>query len=174
MRSCILVFLATLATATAMAQDEALVKRSRIMVGIGHMHVSQGLDATGDRRFLSLPMWVIDYDYSITPQWAIGLHNDFTTENFKVEGHKGTTEIERSRPVASMLSVSYKPGKHAVYNVGTGGEFSTSGNYFMFRLGFEYGFEIGEDWELAPGVVYDVKVNAYDSFSIALAVGRRF
>lgn len=158
----------------AFGQEEATSKRSRIMLGMGHMHVSQGVDASGDRQFLILPMWVLDYDYSLSKKWAIGLHNDFTTENFKVEGHGGTSEIERNRPIASMVSLSFKPGKHAVYTIGAGGEFSPSGNYTMFRLGIEYGFEIGDDWELAPGIVGDWKVNAYDSFSIALAVGKRF
>lgn len=158
----------------ALGQEETYPKRSRIMVGIGHMHVSQGVDANGERQFLILPMWVLDYDYSLGKKWAIGLHNDFTLENFKVEGHGGSSEIDRDRPVASMLSLTHKPGKHAVYTIGAGGEFSSSGNYTMFRLGIEYGFEIGGDWELAPGIVGDWKVNAYDSFSVALAVGKRF
>ena len=156
------------------ACQEPPTKRSRVALGIGHMHVSNGLNDSGQREWTILPMWVLDYDYSMNNRWTIGIHNDLVTETFKVEGHDGSPEIERSRPFSSLLGIGFKPGSHAVYSMGFGWEFSHTGNFFMTRLGFEYAIEIPGEWELTPGLTYDRKWNAYDSFSIALGVGRKF
>ena len=175
---CISTFL--LLAHTSFGQNEpesAEKKRSRVMIAIGHTIVGQGINDQGKRSWLSLPSWMIDYDYSLSKKWTIGLHNDLITESFKVEGyflHEETTEIERSFPVASVVATTFKPGKHAVYSLGVGGEFSSTGNYFMTRLGFEYEFELPGEWELAPTITYDIKWNAYDSFNVGLGIGKRF
>jgi hypothetical protein len=161
----------------ALAQEDERPTRHRVSFGIGHTVVGQGVDEHGNNSWLSLPMWVIDYDYSLSRRWSIGLHTDILTESFKVEGFifkEQTAEIERTFPVAVLAAFSFKPGSHALYSIGFGGEFSHSGSYYMTRLGFEYGIEIPGDWELAPSVTYDLKWSAYDSFSIALAVGKKF
>ena len=156
---------------------ESAWKRNRVLVAIGHMGVGQGIDVDGNRSWLSIPVWMIDYDYSLTRKWTLGVHNDIITESFKVEGFflgEETETIEREKPIATLLVVSYKPGEHAVYSIGNGGEFSSSGNYFLTQVGFEYGFELPGEWELSPALAYDLKWNAYDSFSISLGVGKKF
>jgi hypothetical protein len=158
-------------------EDVEKTTRHRVSLGIGHTIVGQGLDDKGKNSWLSLPMWVIDYDYSLSRKWSIGVHTDFLTESFKVEGFffgEETTEIERTYPISVLAAFSFKPGSNAMYSIGLGREFSESGNYYMTRIGFEYGIELPGDWELAPGVTYDLKWSAYDSFSIALAVGKKF
>ncbi len=162
---------------SASGQEEEKTTRHRVTFGIGHTIVGQGVDDQGRNSWLSLPMWVFDYDYSLSRKWSIGIHSDVLTESFKVEGFsfgEEHTEIERTFPVAALAACSFKPVSHAVYSIGFGGEFSPSGNYFMTRLGFEYGIEIPGDWELAPAVTYDLKWNAYDSFSISFAIGKKF
>lgn len=161
---------------SAAGQEEKFL-RHRVSFGIGHTIVGQGVDDNGNNSWLSLPMWVIDYDYSLSRKWSIGLHTDFLTESFKVEGFifkEQTAEIERDHPISALAALSFKPGSNALYSIGMGAEYSHSGSYYMTRLGFEYGIEIPGDWELAPSVTYDLKWNAYDSFSIALAVGKKF
>lgn len=162
---------------TASAQEEETKKRHRVSLAIGHSLVGQGVDDNGNNSWLSLPMWMLDYDYSLSRKWSIGLHTDVITESFKVEGfilNKEIEEIERAHPISALAALSFKPGSHVVYIIGFGGEFSKSGNYFMTRLGFEYGIELPGDWELAPGITYDLKWDAYDSFSIGLGVGKKF
>lgn len=162
---------------SAAGQEKEKATRHRVTLGIGHTVVGHGVNDTGQITWLSLPMWVIDYDYSLGRKWSIGLHTDFLTESFKVEGFffkEETTEIERTHPISALAALSFKPGAHAMYSIGFGREISESGSYYMTRLGFEYGIELPGDWELAPSVTYDLKWSAYDSFSIALAVGKKF
>lgn len=160
-----------------MAQEEGPSPRNRVTLGIGHTIVGKGKDANGNQSWLTLPMWVIDYDYSLSKKWFLGVHTDVILESFEVQGFtfgEESTTIERKRPVAALGAVSFKPGKHALYTIGLGGEFSPSGDYFMTRFGFEYGFELPGNWELAPSLTYDMKWNYYDSYSISLAVGKKF
>ncbi|MBL7847515.1 MAG: hypothetical protein JNL40_08615 [Cyclobacteriaceae bacterium] len=159
------------------AQEETTSPRSRVTVGLGHTLVGKGKDVNGKQSWLALPMWVIDYDYSLSNKWMLGVHSDILLETFEVDGFflgEETNTIERKHPVAALGAVSFRPGQHAVYSLGMGGEFSSSGNYLMTRVGFEYGFELPGEWELAPALTYDIKWKAYDSFSISLAVGKKF
>ena len=173
-----LTFLLVMLPLLASAQEEGeSSRRSRLTLGIGHTIVGQGVDDKGSRSWRALPMWVIDYDYSLSSRWSIGIHSDLIMERFKVEGYflePENTAIERHYPVAGLAAASFKPGRHSIYSIGMGGEFSDTGNYYMTRLGFEYGFELPGDWELAPSLTYDIKWKAYDSFSISLAVGKKF
>src|SRR5262245_41525728 len=83
-----MIFLLAIAVASYAQEDGEKDdrKRNRILVGIGHMHVSQGIDVDGNKAWVSVPVWMIDYDYSITSKWTLGIRNDIITETFKVEG----------------------------------------------------------------------------------------
>lgn len=162
----------------ALAQEEPL-KRNQITFSIGHTGVGQGVDAQGNKLWVNLPIWSLNYDYSLSRKWSVGWHNDIVTETFKAEGfmlgeEEVTTAVERHYPVSSLAMVSFQPRKYAVFSVGQGGSFSSTGNYWLTRLEFDLRFRISDKWDLVPGVAYDMVWNAYDSFSIALAVTRKF
>ncbi len=144
---------------------------------ISHTQISQGIQANGKRKWLSLPSWAINYNYKFSKQWAIGLHNDIVVEDFAVEEHLKSANaqvLKRSYPIASAIMVSYKPGKHFSYMLGGGGEFAHTGNLFLFRVGLEYGYHLSKNWELNANVTNDLKVNAYNSWAIGLGVSRVF
>jgi hypothetical protein len=146
-------------------------------VMISHTQISQGVQANGDKKWLSLPSWAINYNYKFSKKWAIGLHNDIIVEDFAVEEHLKSSNgqvLERSYPFASAIMVSYKPGKHFSYMLGSGGEFAHTGNLFLFRVGLEYGYHISKDWELNGNITNDVKWNAYNSWAIGLGITRVF
>jgi hypothetical protein len=160
------------------AQEEAQKQfQSQHTLGliISHTNVSKGVDVNGDRKWLSLPSWAINYNYKFSPHWAIGLHNDIITETFEVEEHlsnKNVQTIERSYPLASVLMASYKPGKHFSCLLGSGGEFSHTGNLFLLRVGVEYGYEINEKWEINANLTNDFKINSYNSWAIGFGLTR--
>jgi lipopolysaccharide assembly outer membrane protein LptD (OstA) len=97
------------------------------------------------------------------------------TETFKVEEHLNNNNvqtIERSFPLSSVLMTSYRPGKHFSYLIGVGGEFSHTGNLFLWRVGVEYGYEINEKWEINGNLTNDLKINSYNSWAIGLGITR--
>lgn len=145
---------------------------------ISHTNIKKGVTSTGDNKWLSLPSWAINYNYKFKPKWAIGLHSDIVTETFEVEEHLKNDEIneilERSFPVASALMLSYKPGKHFGFMIGSGGEFSHTGNLFLIRVGVEYGYHLTKKWELNGNITNDLKINAYNSWAIGMGLTRVF
>ncbi len=152
---------------------EEFTRHSSIGVVLGHAHVFEGRNAEGDKVVLSLPSWGIDYNYYFCPKWAIGLHTDIITETFLVKGHGGE-ELERSIPIAPALMGMYKAGKHWSFLLGAGGEFAKEANYFLNRLGVEYGAEIHNGWEVSGSLGYDIKWNAYDSWLIGIGISKSF
>jgi len=144
---------------------------------ISHTQISQGVQANGDKKWLSLPSWAINYNYKFSQKWAIGLHNDIIVEDFTVEEHLKSSNgqvLARSYPIASAVMASYKPGKHFSYMFGSGGEFAHAGNLFLLRVGLEYGYHISNDWELNANVVNDLKINAYNSWAIGMGITKVF
>ena len=144
---------------------------------ISHTQISQGVQSDGNRKWLSLPSWGVNYNYYFQPKWAIGLHNDIIVEDFVVEEHlksSNSTTLERSYPIASALVGSFKPGKHFAFLVGAGGEFAHTGNFFLIRAGIEYSTHITKSWELNAVLANDYKLNAYNSWAIGLGITKQF
>lgn len=146
-------------------------------VMISHTQVSQGIQANGNKKWLSLPSWGINYNYKFSPKWAIGLHNDIIVEDFAVEEHlksNGGKILERSYPIASALMASYKPGKHFSFMGGAGGEFAHTGNLFLVRVGAEYGYHLTKDYEVNANITNDLRINAYNLWAIGMGITKIF
>jgi len=152
-------------------QKEFAEKKHSIALVLSHTQITEGIE-DGKKEWISLPSWGIDYNYEINEKWGIGLHNDIVVESFIVE-HNDGTEIERSSPFASTIVGLFKPGKHISFVLGAGGEFSKEENLFLIRAGVEYGYRIHDDWELVANITNDLKVNAYNSWSIGIGIARK-
>lgn len=162
-------------------KEEAVEKfapHSSIGIVLGHAHVFEGRDAEGHKKVLSLPSWGVDYNYQFHPKWAIGFHTDIILETFSVEKHLesgGNGEvIERSTPVAPAIMGIYKPCTHWNFLFGAGAEFAREGNFFLNRLGVEYGAEIRNGWEVSGSLGYDFKWNAYDTWVLGIGISKAF
>lgn len=140
---------------------------------IGHEHVFNGVNAEGKKEVLALPFWGLDYNYRISPKFALALHTDFILESFEVEKHldgEDETIVERTRPFAPAVMGFYKPAKHWNFGLGMGGEFSKEENYVLTRAAVEYGVEIRHGWELAGSIQYDFRWKAYDTWTVGLGI----
>jgi hypothetical protein len=141
---------------------------------LGHTHTGQGTE-DGKKKWLILPSWALDYNYFFSKKWSLGVHNDMIVETFKVKDDETNgEEIERTRPIASVVVISFKPGEHFSFELGAGGEFAKEGNYFLNRLGVEYALELPHKWELISNITYDLKWQAYNSFAFSIGVGKAF
>lgn len=158
---------------TAHSENEEFKPHSTIGLVVSHAHVFTGRDANGDKKVLALASWGIDYNYHLSPKWAVGLHTDIIIESFKVEEHDGEI-IERSYPIAPALMGIYKPSHHWSLMAGAGAEFAKEENFFLTRLGVEYGAEIRNGWEVFGSLAYDIKWNAYDSWVLGLGISKAF
>lgn len=161
------------------AQDNIPIKkRHQAAVSVNHAYVFEGRDQNGDRNTLILPSWGIDYTYQFHSKWAAGIHTDFIIEKFKTQKIYSNSEeletIERSYPVAPALMAVYKPNEKWSFLLGLGGEFAKEEDFFLTRAGIEYGYELSGGWEVFGTFSYDIKWNAYDSWTIGLGIAKNF
>ena len=142
----------------------------RVAVLVGHTVIPA--EYAGKKVYV--PSWGLDLEYWISPGWGVGLHNDVELESFVVQHSNGDEEIERHSPVVMTLDALFKPWKGLVLQLGPGIEFERSENYAVLRAGIEYEFEFGDGWDIAPTIFYDTRFDAYQTWSFALGVGKRF
>ncbi len=156
--------------------EEDTEKKHRIAVIIGHAHVPEGINKEGDRQWLVLPSWGLDYDYRLSSRWSVGVHTDFVVESFELEEHFGEEQavLERSRPLAAALVAIYKPIPNLSILLGGGAEIAPEETFGLVRIGVEYGWELPQDWELGVSLMNDIKIDAYNSIIIGLGVGKLF
>lgn len=142
---------------------------------LSHANISKGVTESGT-KWLSVPAWGIDYNYWMNEKWAIGLHTDFIVEKIEVVENLNKDEetIERSYPIAPAVMGIYKPTKHSSFLFGMGAEFAKEENLVLNRIGYEWGTEIGENWELGLSFNYDFRWNAYDSYTLGFGISRVF
>ena len=159
-------------------EEKAFSPHHQIGISINHVHVFEGRDDEGNREVLSLPAWGVDYTFQFHKKWAIGLHTDFIVEKFKVEkvyaNDKENETIERSYPIAPAIMGIYKPSESWSILLGFGGEFAKEEDFFLTRVGAEYGYELPKNWEIFGTFSYDLKWNAYDSWGIGLGIAKSF
>lgn len=171
----VLIFALLLSVIFVMAQEnekpEFLDKKHSIALVISHTQLAEGVK-NGEKTWISLPSWGLDYNYEINEKWAFGLHNDIIVESFKVKQFN-KTEIERSTPFASAFVGMYKPIKNLNLILGAGGEFSKEESLILIKAGIEYSYRFHNNWELIATINNDLKINSYNSWSIGCGIARK-
>ncbi|MBN7809392.1 hypothetical protein J0A68_00400 [Algoriphagus sp. H41] len=156
------------------AEETELPRKHSVSVGLGHIQVAKGFQE-GQKKWLALPSWALDYNYRINPRWNIGMQNELILSDFEVESEEGNGQvITRSTPLSSIFVAGYRPWEYLTLFAGAGGEFAKEENFAMVRLGIEPSMEIRERLELLASLVYDFKINGYNSFGLSLGVAYTF
>jgi hypothetical protein len=149
---------------------ESELTHHKVIIMIGHTRVPRGIGGTTP---LIIPSWGFNYQYWFSHQWGLGLHNDMEIATYIIKDEEGI-EIERERPLIVSLVGHYKPIQLLGFFTGMGREFEKSESFWVYRLGMSLEFEMSNNWELAPELVWDAKEAVYDSWAIGLSVGKRF
>lgn len=144
----------------------------RITLGLGHTLMSKGVK-NGEKVWIAEPSWSLNYDYWISNKWAVGLHTDLIVETFVIEDQDGN-DLEREKPVALVPTAIFKPFRHFSFLAGGGMELEKEKNLGLIRLGVEAGWEIPGKWELGVELVWDEKLDYYNSWSIAFTISKLF
>ena len=145
---------------------------------LGHTHLSEGLK-NGEKQWISAPSWAFNYNYLINHKWAVGLHTDIIIEEFQVKSDKtGTGDedigIERSFPISIVGAGSYKPLHYLSVIIGGGIEYAPEETFGLIRIGLEPSVELSEKWEMVFSMVYDLKIDAYNNWTLGVGVARLF
>ncbi len=151
------------------AQEEAETKKHEISIALGHAQVAKGIEQ-GDKKWLALPTWALDYKFNLNNKWSLSWQNDIILSDFEVESNERKKTFTRTHPLASIAAIGFSPVEWLCVYAGGGAEIAKEENFGVVRIGVEPIWEIRDNWELILSTNYDMKLNAYDSFGIALGV----
>lgn len=148
-------------------------KKHRLALVFGNTHIPAGTAEQGRQGTLIAASWGLDYEFWFNRKWAIGLHSDIELLSYFIENdnHQG---LEREYPFVSTLVVVYNPWKTLSLYAGPGVELETHENFYVTRVGFEYGIELPGHWEFSPGMSYDNKEGDFDAWTFGMAISKRF
>jgi len=156
------------------SKEEEVFNHSRLALVISHTHIPKAFQSSaGNSNAVIVPSWGFNYEYWFNHKFALGLHSDMEVATYVIENEDGT-ELKRERPIIVALVGIYNPWKGLEFIGGIGKEFEPHENFWVYRFGVEYEIEIGNEWDIAPGLIFDVKENLYDSWTLGLGVGKRF
>lgn len=169
-----LVVAGTFVPAICIAQENKFRPVHSLAINIGHEHSFHAIETDGSSKAITLPYWGFDYNYQFSRKFVLGLHMDYINQEFEIEKNleSGFQEVKRTRPFAPAVMGFYKPTEKWSLGLGAGGEFSKEVSYFLNRVAIEYGVEIRKGWEVFGIFQYDIRWQAYDTWTIGLGIGK--
>jgi hypothetical protein len=121
-----------------------------------------------------VPSFAVQYNYELAPKWALGFHVDALIETFVIEDPDGI-ELERERPVATILVGAYEIAERLGLILGGGVEWEKNENFPMARFGVEYGVPIGNNgFEFISTLNGDILFGGYSTLNLGLGVAKTF
>lgn len=175
------VFLLTGAKLNAQSHDEDhgyhghAFKKFRAAVNMGHVYIpSASLEGEED-HYMIFPVYGFDLQYWFNKKWGVGFKGDIEMMTYFVDHKDEESELKRESPVILSVPVFYNPWENGFgIFIGPGMEFDKHANFWVARLGASYEFEIGNHWDFAPEIIYDLKDGHINTLTFAIAVGKRF
>ena len=161
-------------------------KKHLISASLNHTVIFSAIKDGEAASNIILPSFGLNYTYSFNHKWAIGLHNDIILEDFIVKGNETDQSksnsksnednaiIERETPVAACIMAIYKPIPNLGLMAGLGREFSSHEDYTVIRFGIEAPYHLPNNWELFGVVTYDINIDAYQSLTYGIGIGKLF
>lgn len=150
-------------------------KKHSLAFFLSHSFISQGV-IDGDREWLAVPSFALNYNYSFNEKWSLGLHTDLIIEDFVVEREGSNGEVlERELPFSTLIVGSHKLSESFGLALGFGAEWETNESFAVVRIGAEYGIEIPvKEMEVIFAFNYDIIFDAYDSFNLGIGIAKKF
>ena len=151
------------------AQEEESHKHL-ITGAIGYTYIPKGTSAESpSAEGVFVPSIGLDYFYSISHRWEIGIMSDFEFGEYVIFDK----DLNRENAIVITAIASHALTKHINLFAGGGIELEKHHNLGVIRIGTEYGFELKNSWVIAPGIFFDFK-EGIDTWSLSIAFGKAF
>jgi len=149
-------------------------KRFRVALNLGHAFIPAAEDFASN--YVIIPVWGIDFQFRFNEKWFLGLKNDIEIAQYTLPESDESGGIHlRENPLIISLPLYYSPWEGGLsFYAGPGIELEEHHNFAILRFGVGYDFELPGHWDFAPEFVYDLKNGTYNSFTIAIGVGKSF
>ena len=168
------------------AEHHELNKKHIISGSLNHTVIFSAIKNGESASNITLPSFGLNYTYAFNHKWALGLHNDIILEDFVVKGsetdqlkssstsNEDAAIIERGTPIAACIMVIYKPVPYLGLMAGVGREFSSHEDFTVIRFGLETPYHLPKNWELFGVLTYDINIDAYQSLTYGIGIGKMF
>ena len=152
--------------------ETEVLQKHRLTILMANAFIPAADDIEGQSNFFIVPAWGFNYDYWISRKIALGIHNTLILQQYKIEESSEEKIVERSFPLIVSGEVLLKPWKNLIVSVGAGREFEKHESYTVVNTGLEYGVELRRGWELSFTLLYDNKIDAYDSWMLGVGFSK--
>ena len=149
--------------------EEETKPKVRGAIMMANSHVPNATE--GGKKVAIVPTWGFDVDYYFHRRWSVALQGDIKLQSFEIE--ENNVALERTNPVALALVLHYHALRHWSFYAGPGIELETHENFFLFKGGTEYSFEITENFEIALNLIYENKEGVYDAWTFGVAFNKK-
>lgn len=119
-----------------------------------------------------IPTNGIDVQYNFNHKFFVKWTNELEFLTYNLKNNEGEERV-RENAFLSSVTLGYEFYDKFAVIAGVGYEFEKSKDLRVFRLGMEYSFPIGGNWELSPELLYDIKEDSHTAITWGLAVGFR-
>lgn len=161
-------------TASESSGESKTFNKHRLTILMANAFIPAADNIADQNSFFIVPAWGFNYDYWVNPKIGFGIHNSIILQQYRIEKSSEKTIIERSFPVIVSGEVLLKPLKKLTVSLGAGRELEKHESFTVISTGVEYGFELQHGWELGLTLLYDTKLNAYDSWMLGAGFSKFF
>ncbi|WP_372756771.1 hypothetical protein [Mariniflexile sp.] len=119
-----------------------------------------------------IPTNGLDIQYNFNHKFFAKWTNELEFLTYNLKNEDGEERI-RENAFLSTVTLGYEFYDKFAIIAGVGYEFEKSKDLFVTRVGLEYSFNIGGNWELSPELLYDIKEDSHTAVTWGLAIGCR-
>jgi len=154
----------------AQESDKEEAKPHKIALVLGVTHIPDAFEEGQFEKAVYVPTIGMDYFYQLDEKWKLGLAIDLELGNYLVDFNREPLSRENALVTVTLAGFEILSGWGIL--VGPGMEFEKNKNLFIFRIGTEYEFELGNDWGLFPSLNYDFK-KEYSTWDFSIGLSKR-
>lgn len=119
-----------------------------------------------------IPTDGLDIQYNFSHKFFAKWTNEVEFLSYNLKNHDGEKRV-RENAFLSIFTLGYEFYNKLAIITGAGYEFEKSKDLWVFRIGTEYSFSIGGNWELAPELLYDIKKDSHTALTWGFGIGYR-
>jgi hypothetical protein len=143
----------------------------RLSVGFGYTFVPQGEEEPEGEKGILVPTLSVEYFYKFSHKWSAGVMVDFELSQYVIPFLDDF--LERDKAIIFGVVGLYEPIIYWGIFAGAGMEIENHHNFAVLRVGTDYEFQIGNNWDISPSLAFDYK-EEYTSWSLMVGFGKHF
>jgi hypothetical protein len=143
----------------------------RLSAGFGYTFVPKGVDESSEEEGILAPTISVEYFYKFSHRWAAGLMVDMEMSQYLIPFLDDFLTRDKALIIGAVGL--YEPIEYWGIFAGAGMEIESHHNFAVIRVGTDYEFLIGNNWDISPSLSFDFK-EEYSSWALMVGFGKHF